>query len=383
MLPPFIRRPRGRIEPRSDERGFTMAFVAMTMAAIICMAALSIDIGTLYEAKAEAQRSADAAALTAARVISISGITGDPTNSSGSWATICGGSASAATQAATTVAQQNLIGGIAVPTTSVTVKYGVGSAGATNADCSTLGVNFAINPVVAVSLQRSNLPVFFARIFSLFGSRYSGTSVSATATAEAFNPSDSSPMVSVQPRCVKPWFVPNQDPAHGSASFVDRNTGQITKQGVSTTGVIGETFNLVPDCQTNHRGRCHLISTAPAATPPSTLQYVPGEVPATSVAIASNGTIGACSQVQNADYWNAVAGCDQTTVYSCGANPPGNIVNLANNPGRPDNDSANAVQCLTNESTSGVGNGQDYLAPGPSAGPYTFPFQILAGSKSA
>ena len=80
MLPPLIRRPRGRIEPRSNERGFTMAFVAMTMVAIISMAALSIDIGTLYEAKAEAQRAADAAALTAARVISISGVTGDPTN---------------------------------------------------------------------------------------------------------------------------------------------------------------------------------------------------------------------------------------------------------------------------------------------------------------
>ena len=46
-----------------------MALVAMTMVAIISLAALSIDIGTLYEAKAEAQRAADAAALTAARMI--------------------------------------------------------------------------------------------------------------------------------------------------------------------------------------------------------------------------------------------------------------------------------------------------------------------------
>ncbi len=76
MLPPFIRRPRKKIELRSNERGLTMALVAIMMATIISMAALSIDIGTLYEAKAEAQRAADAAALTAARVISISGITG-------------------------------------------------------------------------------------------------------------------------------------------------------------------------------------------------------------------------------------------------------------------------------------------------------------------
>ena len=77
MLPPLIRRPRRNSEPRSKERGVTMALVAITMVAIISMAALSIDIGTLYEAKAEAQRAADAAALTAARIISLSGITGD------------------------------------------------------------------------------------------------------------------------------------------------------------------------------------------------------------------------------------------------------------------------------------------------------------------
>ena len=84
MLPPFIRRPRKKRlpknDPRSKERGVTIALVAMAMVGIIAMAALSIDIGTLYQAKAEAQRAADAAALTAARVISISGITGDPNN---------------------------------------------------------------------------------------------------------------------------------------------------------------------------------------------------------------------------------------------------------------------------------------------------------------
>ena len=56
-----------------------MALVTVALVTIIALAALSIDIGTLYQAKAEAQRAADAAALTAARMISISGITGDPT----------------------------------------------------------------------------------------------------------------------------------------------------------------------------------------------------------------------------------------------------------------------------------------------------------------
>ncbi|MGA2921571.1 MAG: pilus assembly protein TadG-related protein, partial [Candidatus Sulfotelmatobacter sp.] len=168
MLPPLIRRPRGKVEPRSDERGFTMALVAMTMAAIISMAALSIDIGTLYEAKAEAQRAADAAALAAARVISISGITGDPTNAASSWSLACGGSTSLATVAATNVAQQDLIGGVAPST--ITVYYGTSGGVGTTTDCTAAGSAFGVNPVVQVTVKRSNLPIFFARVFSLFGS---------------------------------------------------------------------------------------------------------------------------------------------------------------------------------------------------------------------
>ncbi|MFZ1049265.1 MAG: pilus assembly protein TadG-related protein [Candidatus Sulfotelmatobacter sp.] len=368
-----------------------MALVAITMVAIISMAALSIDIGTLYEAKAEAQRAADAAALTAARVISISGNTGA---TSATWGQICGGGGSAATLAAISMAQQNLIGGVSVPSASVSVNYGAGSSGATNTDCSGLGANFAVNPVVTVSVQRTNLPIFFARVFSLFGSRYSGTTVSATATAEAFNPSGSGPMIPVQPRCVKPWMVPNQDPAHftGTKYFVDPTSGAIKNPGTFTgnNGVIGETFDLIADCQHNPRHRCVLPSppnSQPVAAPPpvNTLQYVPAQPPVTSVAIAANTAISGCSQILRAEYWDAVAGCDQTTAYACGT-PLANMVDLAvDNPGLNGNDSVNAAQCLINATNATafnqMTNGQDYLDPGLS--PYTYPFQIKAGGNSA
>src|SRR5215469_5974082 len=108
-----------------------MVLVALAMVAIIAMAAISIDVITLYLAREESQRSADAAALAAARVISLSGITGDPNNSSSSWQLICGGTSSPATQAANAVASQSAVGNI-VPTISVT--YG----GAGSTDCSTL-----------------------------------------------------------------------------------------------------------------------------------------------------------------------------------------------------------------------------------------------------
>ncbi len=383
MLPPLIRRPRQRAVPRSRERGATMALVALAMVSIIAMAALSIDIGTLYEAKAEAQRAADAAALTAARVISISGITGDPNNSASSWQPACGGSTSLATVAATNMAQQDLISGGAPST--VTVNYGAGSAGGLNASC--VGIaGFAVNPIVTVSVKRTNLPVFFARVFSLFGSSYSGTSVSATATAEVFNPSGSSPMIPVNPRCVKPWMVPNSDPGNGTKPFVDRTSGTITNPGTlsGNSGVIGETFTLVVDCGASgrRRGRC-VLGNPPVAVSGAnpTLDYVPGLVSSASIAIAANSAITACSDVRNNDYTEAVAGCDQSTVYACGVTL-GNTVNLAEDPGPPRNDSVNGAACLTNASANFLNNGQDYLAPaGPP--PYTYPFQVLAGANSA
>src|SRR5271166_6412312 len=114
-------------DPRSSERGVTIALVAVSMVAMIGMAALSIDIGTLYQAKAEAQRTADTAALAAARMISISGITGDPNNAANSWQAACG-TTGTATLAATAVAQAqpNFVGGVQPSTIKVT--YGAGAA---------------------------------------------------------------------------------------------------------------------------------------------------------------------------------------------------------------------------------------------------------------
>src|SRR5208337_3359898 len=98
MKPPVIQRRRAR--ERDPERGVTMLLVVVAMVAIIGMAAMSIDLVTLFLARQEAQRSADAAALAAARIISLSGMTGDPNNGSSSWQAVCGGTSSPATQTA-------------------------------------------------------------------------------------------------------------------------------------------------------------------------------------------------------------------------------------------------------------------------------------------
>ena len=118
---------------RHGEHGLTMVLVAVAMVAIIAMAALSIDVVTLYLAREEAQRAADAGALAAARVISISGITGaaDPDTDASSWTAICGSGTSVASLTAKAVAEENSVAGIA-PTVTVTYSSGTGS---TNANC--------------------------------------------------------------------------------------------------------------------------------------------------------------------------------------------------------------------------------------------------------
>lgn len=383
MLRPLIRRDR---KPRnSNERGVTLALVAVAMVSIIAMAALSIDIGTLYEAKSEAQRAADAAALAAARTISISGITGDPANSSTSWQPICGGPTSLATLTALKVAQQNQIGGVTIPTGNITVTYGNGPTGGATADCSGLGPNFAVNPIVTVKVQRTNLPIFFARVFSLFGSNFAGGSVSATAAAEAFNPSNSgtvaaSGTIPVNPRCVKPWIIPNIDPAHSPAGFVNP-IGSISalSQGLSsvTGGAIGETFNINADCVPG-AANCKLplapvgsmydnppIWNSGKLATPLVLEYIPANIQGNA------GAVPTCTAAPG--FQTAVVGCDQDTAYSCGINN-GSSADLTENPVSPSSvggDTSTATQCLINQSV-----GHDSLDT------TNFPFRISAQAGS-
>jgi Flp pilus assembly protein TadG len=401
MRAPAFLRVRSHCTARRRERGVTMVLVAIAMVAIIAMAALSIDVITLYLAREEAQRSADQAALAAARVISLSGLTGDPANATGSWPPICGGATSAATQSAIAVASQSSVGGAVVVGT--TVQYSVGTS-APNTNCAAVTGGFGINPLVTVTVTRTSLPTFFSRIWG-----NTGNSVSATAIAEAFNSSnsDSVPttggtLVPVQPSCVKPWIVPNRDPLNPNdtcgqgggaacAKFVSTADGSILKKGISlnglsTTGVIGERFWLAPDCV--HTGSsCSLRVNPPDGNyydvsrrawlePPPSLEYLPAEAPITNpVAVpmcANSGSV----------YEAAVGGCDQSTVYQCGvqssaASPPV-VVDLSENPGAGTNDTLNGVTCMIHQGspTSAQPDGQDTMNLS------AYPFQILSGASS-
>ena len=430
MKTPAIRRalrsraslPRERARECARERGITMVLVAIAMVGIIAMAALSIDVITLYLAREETQRAADAAALTAARVISVSGITGDPANASGKWNLICGGSTSPASLAAAAAVQQNSVGGNAIASGSITVSYAAGSDGTvvSNPDCSQLPAAsaFGVNPMVTVQLTSASVPTFFSRIW---GS--TGNTVNATATAEAFNSSNSGnvgnavtgTITPVQPRCVKPWIIPNRDPLTpapvggqycdqglGKACnpLVSTSDGSIKNQGISlngtnVSGAIGERIWIAPDCV--HTGAsCSLRVRSPIGNyyaaghqawlqPPPSMEYLPGDMSnSSSVAVPS------CSA--GSAYRQAVGGCDQGTVYACGVQLS-NQVDVNENPSAGTDDTRAAVTCLIHEgdATDPQPDGQDTLvgrpgdpfgSPNTNNSPSQYPFQILAGGSN-
>ncbi len=402
MKAPAIRRFRLTQPARHSERGITMVLVALAMVAIIAMAALSIDVVALYLAKEEAQRSADAAALAAARVISISGITGTGNTDidTASWSAICGTSG-AATQTAQAVGKQNSVANVAPVTVTVTYSAGSGASFGSSTDCSGLTAAFAVNPMVTVQVTRGSLPNFFSRVWGR-----TGNTVSATASAEAFNPSNSGnvgngstgTITPVQPRCVKPWVVPNRDPMNPAPNggnycdqggapgacqpLVSTTDGSIKNPGISlnggnTNGVIGERFWLVPDCSysgsscamrdnpalANHIRTTHIDVDMP------NLEYLPGLVGTSVTAVPS------CS-VGSSTYEQAIAGCDASTNYQCGVQNQ-NTVDLRENPAFS-GDTVNGSKCLIREGdpTDSQPDGQDTLVT------LAYPFQILAGNSS-
>jgi Flp pilus assembly protein TadG len=334
---------------RHRERGITMVLVAIAMVAIIAMAALSIDLVALYLAKEEAQRSADAAALGAARVLSLSGVTGDPQNTTGYWPAAC----TAATQVAQALANQNAVSNAAATSVNVNFLYN----GTPMANCTFSGENaFGVNPQVQVKVVRGGLPTFFSRIWSR-----STNSVSATATAEAFNSSGSgrfapNVIVPVNPRCVKPLIIPNMDPGNPPNTFVKLGDGSITNPGIQVngagTGVIGETFTLRDACLTP--GDCENMRDS---TPP-TGYYIPSYVTTTAIAYP------ACAS--DSTFQEAIGGCDQSTQYACGISGGANA-DLTINPAR---DISAAAQCLIH------GAGPDSLDT------TQFPYQIQAGTAN-
>lgn len=336
---------RGSSDRRSAERGQTIILVAVAMVGLLGMLALAIDVVTLYVARSEMQRAADAAALGAAKAFVDSGITSDPTNITRQ-------------NTAQQMGQQLIIA--ILPLNKVSGQAPVQAPGSPAFDFTRQG-----NPQVTVTLQRTDLPTFFARIW---GRRLS--TVTATAVAEAYNAASSQTntgnYVRVTPQCVKPLLVANQDPATAPSQFVDPNTGAAV-----AANVVGEQIVLYPACTGNGGvGTCTVLTPNPprANSPaPTNLNYIAAQVTPN----ASN----LCPACEGAtDFEQSVECCD-VNAYSCGAAAVKIFTDTTIRHPQLRNELNNGVQCL-------IGPSPDTLDPanllGFSAG--TEPLRITSGS---
>ena len=324
---------------RSGERGQTIILVAVSLVTLLAMAALAIDVVTLYVARSEMQRAADAAALAGAKAFVDSGVTSLATTDP-NYATVQGLAQTMATTVINSIVPQNRIQG--TPPALV---------GAPAFDFTHPG-----NPRVSVTLQRADLPTFFSRIWGRALS-----TVTATAAAEAYNPANAAAgYAPIAPKCVKPLLVANQDPKSAALShLVDPTTGIPV-----ATGVVGEAVTIKP---------CPAGACGPVVP---NLQFRPALVnPATA-----NLCPGACAPPAS-DYESSIDCCDSAnppaTQYVCGNAVPITPVNTALTDPLLSNQTNNGLQCVTNHPAEDTLDPTDLLAD-LRAG--TGPPRIIAGS---
>jgi hypothetical protein len=339
---------------RKNERGVTIVLVAFSLLALLGMAALAIDIATLYVAHGEAQRAADAAALAGAKMFATSGYTSAPTTFTATDICQSGGpgAAAAANRQAEAVAAQNQVAG--QPAAVQTIA------------CDTTPAN----PQIAVTVQRTALPSFFGRIWGTAAS-----TVSATAVAEAYNPSGSSAPIH-QLTGVKPWLIPNCDPTNAGPGdcvaggrFVDNTTGAIQNNG----NFVGKTITL-----THVAG-----AAAPNVTPtaPRTLDYYRADVPINPPAAVCPSTAGSCVQVGSNDYLDNIA-CASTFQFSCGQTVGAGQTVTVQTGGGLGPRTNEGTQCLIHTNNQGLSLQQDQLLPTGGAPNGTAPITITGGNDN-
>jgi hypothetical protein len=217
-----------------NDTGATLMLTTALMVVVLGVSALGIDMAQLYVVRGEAQRAADAAALAGGEVFVRQGCT---TFSGGC---VAGGPQEAMAQrAAEDIASQNLANGKAVVLQQSDIAFNYPNPE---------------EPEVTVTVQltkaRNTAPLtFFANVFGI-----GSADVTASATAEAFNPSGGNAQVGIG--CVKPFLMPNCDYSHTSGPhnplcpggtadyFFDPTSGALEHPGTWPNGVVGQPWSL-------------------------------------------------------------------------------------------------------------------------------------------
>jgi Putative Flp pilus-assembly TadE/G-like len=218
---------------RPTERGVSLLLISVGMVFVLGIAGLGVDLASLYVGRNQAQRSADAAALAGAQTLVSNGCT------SAVGSTISASCQSLARQRAIAVGNANLISGVSPAIADADVTFP-----------STSTTDPQIKVVASRNTTHSNaMPTFFVKIFGI-----KSANVSASAKAEAFNPSGTGNSVGAE--CLKPWLLPNCDSGHttpgnpncpGYGYFIDPTSGAIEHPGpVSSGGVQGEQLIIKP-----------------------------------------------------------------------------------------------------------------------------------------
>ena len=331
------------------QRGSVLVMVSAGMVMLLGVAGLAIDLAGLYVARNEAQRSADAAALSGAQEFVNSGFTSGLVTEAQV--------RTLATQKAIDVGSQNLVG--------------VQSASILPSDV-TFDFSNPANPLISVVVQRTAarrnpMPTFFVKIFGI-----QSADVGASATAEAFNPSGSGSTISLGAKCLKPFLLPNCDWSNmvgtndpnanlnclsGSTAasyFINPTTNTIVNPGhVSSGGVIGALLPIKPG---NPSDAAESSKFYPVFLPS-------GSTPSICPPCASGGGGGGGGPASGSLYRENIACCNQTTI-TCGATTIQPITGNMVGPTRQ------GIDCLIHQSGS---SGQDILDIS------TSPFEMLAG----
>lgn len=335
---------------RHGERGQTIILIAISLISLLAMAALAIDVVTLYVARSEIQRAADAAALAGAKAIADSGFTSLPTTDS-NYASAKLLAQTMATNAINALISFNPVAGT-TPTLVTTPSFDFTRQG---------------NPLITVSLRKTNLPTFFARIWG-----QSSASVTASATAEAYNPANNSPFTPIAPTSVKPWMIANTDTSNPSVQLVNTTTWTVQQPSL-----IGQPLILTSDCATGP-STCSLSPHNPPTYHSTVFPQDVDYVPALVTANAGNVCPSSCGGGSTYEEGIECADANSYAFLSCGGGSTQAQWDSSVNPGGSPGATATGAECLIHATGAGLGQGQDTLAnpaPWPNG-----PFQITAQS---
>jgi len=338
-----------RWKSSKGERGVTLLMVAVGMFSFLTMLVITLDVVNLYISSDQAKRSAEAAALAGAEAFVTSSTTSNP--ASVPLSTICNGTSKDADLRVQKVAAQNNV---------------AGSSPTTVADsCASSTSNQ--NPQIQVTVTQTGLPSFFARMWG-----GAPTTVTATALAEAYNPSvdpanppSNNPPISIHG--VKPWLIFNCNTCPSGALFITSSYG--IARGAA---FIGQpfTFNL-----TVYNG---LSSTAdpPSGTAPFFAIDPPAPLACPSVANAVS-----CGQIGTGPpglYYHDNIACEGSFNFTNGQTiGPGQPIQVDTlSAGNLHTLTIPGTTCLIHASTTGLDQGQDSFTSG------SLPVTITGGSNN-